>query len=355
MRWRCLAVAAALLAAARPAEAGDDTWREQSERTIEVRGFSSLEIRNARGRVELLPSPDGRLRLTALKIVRVGNREDARELAREIVVEAGARSDRYQVQVRYPQRRALRLGFFDLISGAPLPRYEVRIAARVPRGLPVSVRETSGDIRSEQITGPQALHSTSGDIEIRAAGGPVQASTTSGDLAATGLRRAHVSSVSGDLTLREVAGPLAASTSSGDITVSGAADSLGLSSVSGDIQVDRAPRGLQAGSSSGDVVARDAAGAVKVSTASGDVTVGLREPLRRADVSTSSGEIRVRLDPAVRCALELRTSSGSLDVSLPLEMRTVSRRTVAGTVRGGTTPVVLHSASGDISVAGGGP
>ena len=355
MRWPMLALAVVLVAD-RPALAEDEVWREQSQKTVEVRGFSAVEVDNARGRVDLLPSADGRLHITALKIVRAGRRERAQEVARGIVVETRLRGDRYVVDVQYQQRRHIRIGLSDLFSfdSRAFPHYEVRIAAEVPPGLAVIVRETSGDIRSEGIAGPQVLRSTSGDIEVRSAGDRLEASSTSGDVSAEGIRRARVSSVSGDLAIRQVAGSLGASTSSGDITVSGAGDSLSLSSVSGDIHADRAPRGFRGESSSGEVVARAVSGAVRVGTSSGDVTLGLREPLLGVDVSTSSGSIRLDLDTTVRCAVDLRTSSGSLDVGLPMEMSSVSRRSVTGSIRGGKTPLVLRTASGDITVMGGG-
>jgi hypothetical protein len=87
---------------------------------------------------------------------------------------------------------------------------------------------------------------------------------------------------------------------------------------------------------------------------SGDIRLGVREPLFGIDASSMSGAIRVALDPAVRCALELTTRSGSLDVRLPVEMRSMTRRGLEGRIRGGTTPVTLHSGSGDITVSGGG-
>lgn len=355
MRWQVLALAGVLLAH-QPALAKDDIWREQSQKTVEVRGLSSLEIQNARGRVDLVPSPDGRLHIIALKLVRSGRQERAQDLARGIVVEAGARSGRYLVDVRYQKRRNLRIGLQDLFTfdSRTFPHYEVRITAKVPPGLAVTVREASGDIRSDGIAGPQTLKSSSGDIEVRSAGDRLEASSSSGNVSVDGVRRARVSSVSGNLVIAQVAGPLGASTSSGNITVTGAGDSLSLSSVSGDIHADRAPRGFRGESSSGQVVAREVSGKVRVGTSSGNVTIGLREPLQGVEVSTSSGEIRLDLDPAVRCALNLKTSSGELDVRLPMEMSNVSRRGITGAIRGGRTPVVLHTASGDITVMGGG-
>ena len=359
MRWwgGVSAVLVALaVGAVGPAVADEHVWREQSEKTVEARGIEAIEIINSRGRVDLLPSPDGKLHLSALKIVRVRGRERAEELARGIVVETATHGRQLTVEVVYQKRRSIQIGFWDLfrVDGVTLPRYEVQITCQVPRGLSVSVHESSGDIRSEDIAGPQVLKSTSGDVEVSSPGDRVEASSTSGDVNASGLRQARVRSVSGDIVIRQVAGALRASTTSGGITVTGAQDSLALSSTSGDIRTDSAPHGLEAGTSSGEVTAQGVSGVVKVSTSSGDVRLSVREPLRGIDASTSSGEIRLRLDPAVACVLEMRTSSGALEVTLPMEMRTVSRRSVAGTIRGGKTPVVLHTSSGDITVVSGG-
>ena len=172
---------------------------------------------------------------------------------------------------------------------------------------------------------------------------------------ASGIGRARVRSVSGDVTLDDARGPLDVRTTSGNIGVSGGPDSLGLSSVSGDIRVDRAPRGLDAGSTSGAIVVDGLAGGlVRLRSTSGDVRFGLDRGLRRADVSTVSGEISARLAGGLGCDLTLTSSSGTLDCSVPLKIRTVSRHEMSGAVSGGGAPVVLHSLSGDIAVTGGG-
>ena len=354
---RCLQVLwLAVLVGASPAAADRDVVREQSDQTVEVLGFTTLEIVNARGRVDLVPSPDAKIHLTALKIVRAVGRERAEELARSIVVETAIREGRYLIEVRYQKRHNVRINFWDFfkVDGVRLPGYEVRITCQVPRGLPVTVRESSGDIRSEGLSGAQVLKSSSGDIEVESAGGSLEVSSSSGDLRVLSVRQALVKSVSGDVVVRQAAGPLRVSTSSGDITVSGAGDSLTLASVSGDIRADRAPRGLDVGTSSGDVVAHGLSGSVRVGTSSGDVRLSLVESVRAVEAKTSSGEIRLQLDPAVGCALDMTTSSGTIDVNLPMQMKNVSRRHVSGSIRGGRAPVGLHTSSGDITVMGGG-
>lgn len=355
MRHRAHILAAALLLGALPAAADPQVWSERSEKTADVRGIQALEIVNTRGRVELRPSPDRDLHITAVKIVRRSGRQSAQSLAREIEVAAGKQGDRYVVEVRYPRRHHVRVSFWDIfrVDGVDHPRYEVQIVCQVPRGLAVSVRETSGDIRSQGLDGEQKLKTTSGDIEVESATGALEAASTSGDVRATSIRRARVRCVSGDILVQQASGPLRATTTSGRITVSGAEDSLALSSVSGDIRSDRAPRGVEASSSSGDVVLHESAGSVRVRTSSGDVRLSVREPLRSVEAGTSSGGIRLRLDRTVSCALDLQTSSGSIEVDLPMQMRSATRRSVSGSIRGGRTPVTLHTTSGDISIAEG--
>jgi DUF4097 and DUF4098 domain-containing protein YvlB len=183
----------------------------------------------------------------------------------------------------------------------------------------------------------------------------VAISTTSGSVVGSALARAKVHSVSGDVTLDDARGPLDVQTTSGDIEVRGVADALGLGTVSGSITVDRAPQGIDAGTTSGDIdVQGMAAGVVRLRSISGEVRLGLERRLSRADVSTVSGDIQLRLAEDLGCSLRLTSTGGTLDSSVPLQIRTASRHEMSGVVRGGGPPVVLHSASGDIAVTGGG-
>jgi len=312
------------------------TLREQSQQVVEARGLTGLRVDNPRGLIEVSPSRDGRIHLTALKLAgsRVSMR--AEEFARGTRVETSTESGRFVVRVRYPQRQRLHASLSQLFRGElDLPRVEVRLSLEVPARLPVDLETASGDLETTGLAGPQSLQTTSGDIEVRAA--------------------VRVRSVSGDVTLDAARGPLEVRTTSGGINLSGVADSLGLSSVSGDIQVDRAPRGLDAGTTSGSIVVDGLAGGlVRLRSTSGEVRFGLDRSLRRADVSTVSGRITARLADGLGCNLTLKSSSGTLDSSVPLKIRSVSRHEMSGVVSGGGPPVVLHSLSGDIAVTGGG-
>jgi hypothetical protein len=323
---------------------------------VEARGLTGLKVENPRGLVEVSPSRDGRIHLTALKLANSRMSTRAQDFARGTRVETSTESGRFVVRVHYPQRQRLHASLSQLFKGEfDLPRVEVRLSLEVPPSLPVDLETTSGDLETSGLAGLQSLQTTSGDIEVHSAAALLSITTTSGNVMASGLGRAQVRSVSGDVALDAARGPLDIRTTSGDINLSGVSDSLNLSSVSGDIQVDRAPRGLDAGTTSGQIVVDGLAGGlVRLRSTSGDVRFGLDRSLRRADVSTVSGGITARLADGLGCDLTLKSTSGTLDSSVPLKIRTVSRNEMSGAVSGGGPPVVLHSLSGDIAVTGGG-
>jgi len=332
------------------------TLREQSQQVVEARGLTGLRVENPRGLIQVGLSRDGRIHLTALKLTASRMSSRAQEFASGTRVETSTESGRFVVRVHYPQRQMLHASLSQLFRGEfDLPRVEVRLSLEVPPRLPVDLETASGDLETSGLAGTQSLQTTSGDIEVHAAAAFLSISTTSGNVMVSGSGRARVRSVSGDVTLDAARGPLDIRTTSGDINLSGVTDSLGLSSVSGDIQVDRAPRGLDAGTTSGGIAVDGLAGGlVRLCSTSGEVRFGLDRSLRRADVSTVSGGITVRLAEGLGCNLTLKSTSGTLDSSVPMQIRTVSRHEMSGVVSGGGPPVVLHSLSGDIAVTGGG-
>jgi hypothetical protein len=327
---------------------------EQSELVAEARGLKCVRVENVRGRIRVVPSPDGRIHLTALKVIRGATLRRSDDLADRTRVETSTAGGRFLVRVRYPQGQVVHVSLLRFLKGGfNVPGIEVRLVLEMPPALALELESASGDFETADLTGPQRLETTSGDVEVRGAASAISIGTTSGDVSVSGLGRARVRSVSGDVTVQGVRGPLVVSTTSGGIQVSDAADSLALSSISGDIELDRAPRGLDVGSTSGTVrVTGPAEGSVHVRSTSGDVELQLGRAIRRVEVNTVSGEVGVRLADGQSCDLALRSTSGTLDASVPIRIRTMTRHELYGTVSGGGVPVSLHSVSGDITVSG---
>jgi DUF4097 and DUF4098 domain-containing protein YvlB len=341
----------ALTLTATPAPA--EVAREVSRRAVPATGLKALRISNLSGSVLLRPSADGQLHIEALKVLHGSAAERAR-LSSETRVDATEEQGVYVVKVLYQQRARVRVNLWDLFSHFELPYADVELTLDVPGTLPVQVSTASGDVESRDVGGPQQISTSSGDIQVSGARGPVDTKSSSGDVRAERLGAAILHTTSGDLVITDPHGPLVARSSSGDISVEGASDTVAVVSVSGDIRVSQAPRGLSLSTSSGEVVVAGAAGRVNVESTSGDVRVGLRAPLTLGRIASSSGDLAVKLGPGIGCALEIRTSSGTLDVAAPVQIGEVNRHALTAKFGNGTAPLTLHTTSGDIHVTSGG-
>lgn len=345
---------ALVLGVAPQSVAADQAWREQSRRTVPAAGLDLVVVENARGRIEVRPSPDADLHITALKIARANSGADAREIARATSVELQRDGSRYLIRVKYPRKESIRVNFwegFDL----SMPRLEVRMTVEVPAALGVQLTASSGDLFTHDLRGEQRLRASSGDVSVDAAAGPVDVTTSSGDVSLADARAARVATTSGDVEVIGRPRRLAVTTSSGDVAIDEVSDSLRVETASGDVTVERAGRDATVSSSSGEVRMLGASGRLSVSTVSGEIRASVVAPLREASISSSSGDIRLGLDPNVGCTLEMRTSSGSLDIDVPIRTQTVTRRLVTGVVRDGTAPIKLRTTSGSIDVVSGEP
>jgi len=349
-----IAVVLAVIALA-PAPSGAAEYREDSEQTLDLAGIRTLRVENARGEVDVRVGAPGSVHVAAVKVTRGTGDTRARDLARDTMVETVRKDGTLEIRVRYPQRRTIHIGWRELFSrGYESPGAEVRLTLQIPAGLPLEAHTASGSISTLDLTGPLTLQSSSGDITVIASKGPVTATSASGDIEGRDLRTLQARSGSGTIRVENVSGPLQARTTSGPIDVRGAGDSLSVRSVSGDIGVREAPVGLTASTSSGSIDARGIARFADISASNGDVEVEFVRPIERAQVQTVSGRISGRIAADVACRLNVRTSSGDLEVLVPMQLKSVSRREVVGVVGGGKAPVVLQTSAGDIELTSGG-
>ena len=354
MNTRIPLIAIALCALA-PALAAAAEHREQSDQTLDLAGITALRVENARGEVDVRPGPAGSLHVSALKVARSTGARRARELAAETEVLTERLGGTLELRVRYSQHGAVRIGWRELFSGGfDAPSAHVRLSLQIPSGMSLEVKSASGDISTVDLTGPLTLESSSGDVTVIASRGPVAVTTSSGDVEGRDLRTIEARSGTGSLRFENVSGPLEARTTGGSIVVRGAADSITVRSVSGDIDVDAAPRGVVATSTGGSIDARGIARFARLSAANGDIDFELVRPIERIEVTTVTGHVSGRLANDVACRLELRTSSGEMEVLIPMELKSVSRREVVGVVGGGKAPVVLQTSAGDIELMSGG-
>ena len=346
---------AALLAALPALPAGATVpMTERSDAVVAVDGVRTLVVENARGRIQVVPSPDGKLHVSAIKTVRVGRQGKVEEYRRETSVSAGREGDTYAIRVRYPKRVDVQIDFWDLFRSHRgddpfLTRIEVALILEVPKGLSLDAHSVSGDVMSDGVTGAQSISSTSGDVTVRHTAAAVKVSTTSGDVAIDTAGRVVIGTSSGDVDAQHVAS-IEASSTSGDVQVAGVADSVRVGTSSGDVQVDAAPMGARLHTTSGDITLSHASRSVEASSASGEIVLGVVPPFTRVDASSTSGSVKIQLAGRPDYDVDLSSASGDLSADANLQSSHQGRHSLVGRLGKGGPRIRIRTASGDITV-----
>lgn len=334
------------------------SYVERSDRTIPAASLRAIDISNARGDVQVRPSPDGQVHVVAIKTSRVHGRTAAQKYAAETKVEAMVEGDRWVMRVTYPKRIEAHISFWDLCSARGqndsfLPRVDVRLELQVPAAFRSRIETISGDVDLEGLAGSSTVRTTSGDVNLRDVTGAAEISVVSGDVDLLRVKSAAVSGSSGDLSASEV-GALRVVTISGDVEIGTARDSVSVRSISGDVRITAALQGVAASSTSGAVTVDGSAGGLKLSSQSGDLKATVARLGRACEMQSTSGELTLELPANVDATLDIHSTSGSIDCRMPVRLVTHDRNSLNGRMGRGGAPIVLRTTSGDITVTSGG-
>ena len=203
----------------------------------------------------------------------------------------------------------------------------------VPANTRLEARSGSGDLEIADIAGPVEISTGSGDIRVGRIKAQVSANTGSGDIEIESAAAVRTSTGSGNVNAGAIRGDVDARSGSGDITVT-----------------QRGKGSLEVSTGSGDVELAGATGPVRVRAASGDIAVE-GAPASAWDVSASSGSVRVKLPSQGGFDLDLHSSSGQIETSMPITITgSQSRREMKGQVRGGGPRVQVSTSSGGIII-----
>lgn len=197
----------------------------------------------------------------------------------------------------------------------------------------------SGEVSSSGGSGNLVLDTGSGSIEVDGHAGNVSADTGSGGVVVQRIQgEVRVDTGSGSVRVREIEGPF--------VGVDTGSGSVSLDQVAGALDVDT---GSGSVSGTGLVLGER----LRVDTGSGGVRLeGDFERVRDVVVDTGSGAVRLSMSAWPSMRLDLRTSSGGLDVDLPdLRRLRSDRNSLLGEI--GDDPVAevkVSTGSGGITV-----
>jgi len=142
------------------------------------------------------------------------------------------------------------------------------------------------------------------------------------------------------------------STAGGDIKCGGITGKAELNSSGGDIWADKFSGIINVSTSGGNIFlfCRDAQ--IDAETSGGDVTLEYEGENKGIELSTSGGDIEVKVPKEFTASMELSTSGG--DVSCSLNMSNVKKSSgsrLVGDLNGGGQKLSAHTSGGDITVS----
>jgi DUF4097 and DUF4098 domain-containing protein YvlB len=337
-------------------EEGEATsWHEETvQKTVPVRDEKLLVIITKSGDITVTGEEGrGDIALRLVKKVKADDAEEAKHLASQMELEINHEENILRINTVYPKLGEGKRSIFSYLFDR-YPKMRIELFLTVPDGMELEIETASGDVSIEDMSSTVDVTAASGDVEVNNVAGGVVVHVASGDIEVMKVRgNAKLVSASGNVTGRDITGSCFINTVSGDVDLEKLGGDLELRTVMGDASVDGVGSVDYSGMS-GSVRFIEVRGGVSASAASGDLSFQL-VPAGDFDytIHTSSGGIKVRFLEVMAGGyiLKAMTTSGDIEVILPIEISKVGRNHVAGIVRDGKSKVILETASGDISIS----
>jgi hypothetical protein len=208
------------------------------------------------------------------------------------------------------------------------------LVIEVPSGKDVAVNVAAGGMEARGVQSDLSLHTGSGSVDASDITGDLSVDTGSGSATVSGVRGdLSVDTGSGSVTVREVDGDdVTIDTGSGVVTGGGVrARSVSVDTGSGSIELD----GVSAPE-------------VSLDTGSGSVDVVLLRDVDNLEVDTGSGSVTIRAPEDLGGMVNLDTGSGGIDMDFAVQVRSVRRDHVQGTLGDGRGTIHIETGSGGI-------
>jgi DUF4097 and DUF4098 domain-containing protein YvlB len=155
----------------------------------------------------------------------------------------------------------------------------------------------------------------------------------------------------GDIFIKNTEGFVHSSTSGGDITLESNNGKMNLSTSGGDIQVRDFEGDLSVSTSGGDIVLEGKNGKVNASTSGGDINLTYIDVNKGIDLSTTGGDIYVKVPESFSADANLSTTGGDVECDLPITSKgRISASKIKGELNGGGPKLECTTTGGDIKI-----
>lgn len=316
-----------------------------------VPSAAQVKVLSDRGDITITPSPDDQAHVVIHKYVRSHSQEDA---------------NRFNSSTHSKFEQQGTVWLLDL-TGGDFSEGRLDLVLQVPSKDPVSVMARRGDVHVSQMLADLDVEVNHGDITTEQIKGDVTLRPHRNDVNVKNITgNVTIDGDTGDSTVSDVAGTLTFTTGySGDIDLSHIAGAVHFRSsrtdmqfekLAGDLNMDSGD--LRANSISGpftlntqtkDVHLDDVTGGIRIDDRRGDIEVQAQAPLGNVDISTTGGEINIRL-PDTGFQVDAQSDSGEIQSDYSLSINNQGNATASGTVGRGGPQVRLRTTRGTIQI-----
>jgi lia operon protein LiaG len=193
--------------------------------------------------------------------------------------------------------------------------------------------------------GKVSVTNVDGDLWVNASAAPVTTSGTRGEL--------NVDVGSGAVQVTEARGELSVDTGSGVVSVSGVrGEKISIDTGSGDVTAsDVRSNELSVMTGSGDIqVTGLVAPQVALETGSGSVAADVQGEVWNVNVQTGSGDVTLKLPPALGAEVDIETSSGDIETDFSVSVTRHARDHLTGRIGDGQGKIAIETGSGGIKL-----
>jgi Putative adhesin len=163
----------------------------------------------------------------------------------------------------------------------------------------------------------------------------------------------------GNVTLSGLQGELALTTGDGDVTLDHVSGDLRTKSGDGHVKITDAEGALDARTSDGSLTIDGLFRALALHTSDGTLDVNLRQGTKLTEASSiqsSDGSVTLHVPQTFAADLDVHTSDGHLDCSLPLTIDHYQSNggdghNFHGKINGGGAPLTIHTSDGNVRIA----
>ncbi len=288
------------------------------EGSFATSGVAELSIKAYAGNLTIEDSRDAMVRVKVVATSLLPNDQAAERALQSFEFSSHQEGDHITLEAANPRET---LAHFSWDDNA---RLEVTITVTVPHSCRLNLQTGKGEIRIGEIRGDVQAQIESGGIYCRYIDGSVSAHVISGDIL--------VSHCTGNVDLRTDRGGIRTGRVEGRAT---------LAATSGDIDVMSAARGLKVSVDGGDVIAgipQQFSGDSSVSTSGGNITLKI-DPAARLDLDASSVWGRVRSLTKSPLGFPLTAISGGL-----------GQKSLVGKINDGGAHLLAHASGGHVNL-----